>query len=197
MKMNTEYLSCWTSRISSGGSEHPLVVGRSRPRGPSSAETIVLRLVQSVATHQALQIQEIVLIIFDHIHPPYEEGHSSDLSALARTCRAFKEPALDVLLEELDDPTPLVRCLPRASRYSDHDKVKMVPSVHFPCLTANVVFPLFHEVLFINQTACTNRVGHSSGVTHVAFEPYGPMGMDSTGSLSGPSQTLLALSYSS
>ena len=64
--------------------------------------------------HHALQIQEILLLIFYHCR---HSRVTSDLPALARTCRAFKEPALDVLWEELDDPSPLARCLPEASCY--------------------------------------------------------------------------------
>ncbi|KAF8545789.1 hypothetical protein OG21DRAFT_1491919 [Imleria badia] len=59
--------------------------------------------------HHALEIQEILLNILVHVYP------SPDLLALVRTCRAFKEPALDMLWAELDDLSPLVRCLPEAS----------------------------------------------------------------------------------
>ncbi|KAF8548435.1 hypothetical protein OG21DRAFT_761101 [Imleria badia] len=65
--------------------------------------------------HQVLQIQEILRNIFDHCRYPEV---TSDLPALARTCRAFKEPALDVLWEKLLDPSPLARCLSEASHYS-------------------------------------------------------------------------------
>lgn len=69
--------------------------------------------------HPVLRIQEILLNIFGHLFKP-----PSDLLALARTCRAFKEPALDVLWEELDDLTPLVRCLPEASHQLSRSEVK-------------------------------------------------------------------------
>ncbi|OAX31738.1 hypothetical protein K503DRAFT_703255, partial [Rhizopogon vinicolor AM-OR11-026] len=36
----------------------------------------------------------------------------STIAALARTCRAFKEPALDVLWKNMDGLGPLVSCLP-------------------------------------------------------------------------------------
>ncbi|KAF8547953.1 hypothetical protein OG21DRAFT_1449763 [Imleria badia] len=58
--------------------------------------------------HHTLEIHEILLNIFD-------QCCSCDLPALARTCRAFKEPALDALWEGLDDLSPLVECLPEAS----------------------------------------------------------------------------------
>ncbi|KAF8142030.1 hypothetical protein EV363DRAFT_1150353 [Boletus edulis] len=63
--------------------------------------------------HHALQLQEILLNIFGHHYPGLD---TSDLAALARTCRAFKEPALDVLWEDLNDLSPLLRCVPEASR---------------------------------------------------------------------------------
>ncbi|KAG9316176.1 hypothetical protein JVU11DRAFT_2197 [Chiua virens] len=67
----------------------------------------------------ALCIQEILLNIFGHCCPP--ESHwtidkckfTADLATLARTCRTFKEPALDVLWSELVDLTPLPRCVPQ------------------------------------------------------------------------------------
>lgn len=70
--------------------------------------------------HRALEIHEILLDIFFHCRPslPSRRKASPDLLALAGTCRAFKEPALDVLWEELDNLTPLVRCLPEASERS-------------------------------------------------------------------------------
>ncbi|KAF8550691.1 hypothetical protein OG21DRAFT_1487585 [Imleria badia] len=66
--------------------------------------------------HHALQIQEILLNIFGYSRDP--SITSTNLPALARTCRAFKEPALDVLWKELHNPSPLAQCLPEASHYS-------------------------------------------------------------------------------
>ncbi|KAF8437105.1 hypothetical protein L210DRAFT_3406262 [Boletus edulis BED1] len=63
--------------------------------------------------HHALQLQEILLNIFGHHYPGLD---TSDLAALARTCCTFKEPALDVLWEDLNDLSPLLRCVPEASR---------------------------------------------------------------------------------
>ncbi|KAF8420954.1 hypothetical protein L210DRAFT_3654651 [Boletus edulis BED1] len=70
--------------------------------------------------HHTLEIPEILLDIFGRCHYPDTgaETASSDLPALARTCRAFKEPALDLLWKNLPDPSPIVRCLPEASHYS-------------------------------------------------------------------------------
>ena len=68
--------------------------------------------------HHALEIQEILSNIFGCCYP-------SDLPSLARTCRAFKEPALDVLWEELVNLSPLAQCLP-ASHQSQAEGDKAV-----------------------------------------------------------------------
>lgn len=74
--------------------------------------------------HHALRLEEILLNIFASGHyrtpgPINKQDNAShpttDLAALARTCRTFKEPALDVLWAELTNLSPLVRCLPEAS----------------------------------------------------------------------------------
>ncbi|KAF8441755.1 hypothetical protein L210DRAFT_3760254 [Boletus edulis BED1] len=60
--------------------------------------------------HHALKIQEILFNIFGHC------DQCTDQASLARTCHAFKEPALDMLWETLPhDLSPLARCLPEAS----------------------------------------------------------------------------------
>jgi len=64
--------------------------------------------------HHALYIEEILLNVFNYCdHPRYREGQPH-FAALARTCKTFKGPALDMIWAELDDLTPLVRCLPEA-----------------------------------------------------------------------------------
>ncbi|KAG9316225.1 hypothetical protein JVU11DRAFT_2252 [Chiua virens] len=73
--------------------------------------------------HPVLRLEEILLNIFAHCHPPTPitrqfdcaSPATADLAALARTCRTFKEPALDVLWTELPNLSPLARCLPEAS----------------------------------------------------------------------------------
>ncbi|EIW78499.1 hypothetical protein CONPUDRAFT_30971, partial [Coniophora puteana RWD-64-598 SS2] len=42
-----------------------------------------------------------------------KQDYTRDLAALARTCLAFREPALDALWCSLDDVDPLLRCLPQ------------------------------------------------------------------------------------
>ncbi|KAI9567238.1 hypothetical protein HD554DRAFT_1011308 [Boletus coccyginus] len=75
--------------------------------------------------HRALYVEEILRNIFSYIpisfhmcrpfplvkHPQSQK----DILSLVMTCRAFKEPALDILWACLQDLSPLVRCLPEAS----------------------------------------------------------------------------------
>ena len=68
--------------------------------------------------HHALQIEEILSNIFHHFVPAVGmlwREPDPVLAALARTCRAFKEPALDALWMVLHDLSPLVGCLRKAS----------------------------------------------------------------------------------
>jgi hypothetical protein len=62
---------------------------------------------------------EILLHIFTIIHEiknPQAWGpvniYRSTIAALASTCRAFKEPALDVLWKDITGFKPLLLCLP-------------------------------------------------------------------------------------
>ncbi|KAF8550765.1 hypothetical protein OG21DRAFT_371973 [Imleria badia] len=67
--------------------------------------------------HHALQIEEILSNIFGHCYSRDGGGRNGlRITALARACRAFKEPALDVLWQELYNLSPLAQCLPEASR---------------------------------------------------------------------------------
>ena len=74
--------------------------------------------------HQTLRIPEIFRNIFGRspsttASTPEGDSHNADLAALSRTCKTLKELALDLLWEELDDVSPLARCLPDACRLSD------------------------------------------------------------------------------
>jgi hypothetical protein len=59
---------------------------------------------------------EILVHIFTIIRfeRPWRRGYvnRATMAALARTCRAFKEPALDVLWEDIEELRPLLLCLP-------------------------------------------------------------------------------------
>jgi hypothetical protein len=56
--------------------------------------------------HRCLDVQEIILIIF-HLTTT-----KRDLAALAVTCKTFRDPALEILWSELNEFSPLARCLP-------------------------------------------------------------------------------------
>ena len=77
--------------------------------------------------HHALEIDEILLNIFGYIRGPSEyllvKSRSGHLAALVKTCHTFKEPALDVLWEGLNDLSPLARCLPAACYQLRADEV--------------------------------------------------------------------------
>ncbi|KAJ7127285.1 hypothetical protein C8R43DRAFT_1240431 [Mycena crocata] len=60
---------------------------------------------------------EILDVIFSHLaYCPSAPGWfgcgARDLAALARTCKTFRDPALDILWRRQDSLTPAVRCLP-------------------------------------------------------------------------------------
>ena len=99
--------------------------------------------------HHALEIQEILSNIFFYCSPVLSPNLSPHfhkivfpaLAALARTCRAFKEPALDALWRELIDLSPLVRCLPEASnRLSGGKMVRCQWFQEFVTLCLNLSF---------------------------------------------------------
>ena len=94
--------------------------------------------------HHALEIQEILLNIFGHCYLSYRQRETSVLAGLARTCRAFKEPALDALWRELVDLSPLAQCLPEASihyKISQGIKVRWFQAFASLCLVVNIFLP--------------------------------------------------------
>ena len=72
--------------------------------------------------HNALLIYEILGCIIDHLAQNLSEGvHARQraLGALARTCRAFSEPALDALWCRLRGLKPFMHCLLANAPYDD------------------------------------------------------------------------------
>ncbi|KAF8133034.1 hypothetical protein EV363DRAFT_1162955 [Boletus edulis] len=71
--------------------------------------------------HHTLEIEEILLNIFDHcdyMDGVWRQRDKPTLASLARTCCAlFKEPALNLLWEILIYLAPLAQCLPEASHF--------------------------------------------------------------------------------
>ncbi|KAG1757077.1 hypothetical protein EDB19DRAFT_2019977 [Suillus lakei] len=61
--------------------------------------------------HVCLLPIEILLHIFA-IYKDWNAKHCVTLAALARTCRKFKEPALDILWKDINGFEPLILCLP-------------------------------------------------------------------------------------
>ncbi|KAH7909873.1 hypothetical protein BJ138DRAFT_1088702 [Hygrophoropsis aurantiaca] len=57
--------------------------------------------------HQTLHIEELLCHIFAQITDP------RTLFSLACTCQTFKDPALNALYFQIDNFTPLIKCLPR------------------------------------------------------------------------------------
>jgi hypothetical protein len=70
--------------------------------------------------HRALTIPEIIGLICEHLEvlaEPHHEGSGTrrnleDLAALARTCRDFENPALDILWREQNTLANTLKCLP-------------------------------------------------------------------------------------
>lgn len=64
--------------------------------------------------HKALAIDEILFHLFEQLLHYRHLGRAT-LSALARTCRSFTEPALNVLWRDLRSQSfgPLLRLMPR------------------------------------------------------------------------------------
>ena len=134
--------------------------------------------------HQALHIQEILFDIFGHCSPtephwtPLRRHSTAVLAALARTCRTFKEPALDVLWSELVDLTPLPQCVPDACQV-----VGRVRTVEL-CRALILMFVL-RDIR--SEGHSMKQSGLSFGVTHVAFGTYLATRIPMDGSITTPS----------
>ncbi|KAG2151299.1 hypothetical protein DEU56DRAFT_544628 [Suillus clintonianus] len=63
--------------------------------------------------HQAFLVTEVLLDVFRHLDKNPDPARKSSLSALARTCKTFHEPAMDLLWATLDGVTPMLGCVPR------------------------------------------------------------------------------------
>ncbi len=72
--------------------------------------------------HHCLKIPEILLDIFQRnvveTHPDTRSADCLlDFTSLARTCRDFHEPAMNILWHTMEDLAPVFRCLPRDAWY--------------------------------------------------------------------------------
>ncbi|KIK37389.1 hypothetical protein CY34DRAFT_810380 [Suillus luteus UH-Slu-Lm8-n1] len=69
--------------------------------------------------HACLLPVETLLDIFTIIHEDSSVDSYPTLAALARTCRTFKEPALDTLWKHIHGLEPLISCFPEGVRNRD------------------------------------------------------------------------------
>ncbi|KAI0312396.1 hypothetical protein OF83DRAFT_1176675 [Amylostereum chailletii] len=85
--------------------------------------------------HHVLLIDEILRSVFAHVDDDANRNAVLDAFArLAVVCRAWKDPALDVLWESLSSMDPLFALLPSVSRSSDSFTIADAPS---PAVLAN------------------------------------------------------------
>ncbi|KAG1875941.1 hypothetical protein C8R48DRAFT_759391 [Suillus tomentosus] len=64
--------------------------------------------------HRALLVPDILLVIFEHVnHEKISRWSRKSLAALASTCKAFHEPAMDLLWANMDGIEPLLGCVTR------------------------------------------------------------------------------------
>lgn len=113
-----------------------------------------------------LELDEILLNIFGHYNTHRSENEkylrplvdTADFTALARICRIFKEPALDILWSELFNLSPLARWLPEASYQLAPGPGPKVRSRWFSSRVSFVIniFLACYKVVFISQTARTS-----------------------------------------
>ncbi|KAG1732228.1 uncharacterized protein EDB91DRAFT_1030907, partial [Suillus paluster] len=73
--------------------------------------------------HVCLLPTEILMDIFALLL--YDTSTSDTLAALARTCRTFKEPALDTLWENINGFEPLISCLPEGVSSMEQGKLTL------------------------------------------------------------------------
>lgn len=64
--------------------------------------------------HRALLVPDVLLVIFEHVnHEKSSRWSRKSLAALASTCKAFHEPAMDLLWANMDGIEPLLGCVTR------------------------------------------------------------------------------------
>ncbi|KAH7930960.1 hypothetical protein BV22DRAFT_19209 [Leucogyrophana mollusca] len=103
--------------------------------------------------HQCLLIQEILISIFRHVIGPLNVELALDdfvglwdrksLAALARTCCAFRDPALDLLWARLHTFNPLIQCLPGVWELHSPPNSGPIIKLRRPILAAD--WRIFHK----------------------------------------------------
>jgi len=84
--------------------------------------------------HACLRTPELLLNIFNYVHDDEvnerdflkRRPRTATLPALARTCRDFTEPALDIIWRSLPSLMPLLACIP-VDRWTREEKMCLRP----------------------------------------------------------------------
>ena len=109
-------------------------------------------------------LADIFLYLVPAVHLSWRRKPDPVLAALARTCRAFKEPALDGIWMVLYNLLPLSRCLLRPT--SDPDSVRCFQVLVALCLPT-ILRSSIHLAGHLHRPT-----GISFEATHVAFDTY-------------------------
>ena len=145
--------------------------------------------------YRALEIEDIPFDIFQRLSLPHMRGPAriratSDLAALARTCRAFKEPALNLLWRTLIDLSPLARCLPEASCRSSFEPDDSCSAVVRSFQTLLLLCSLtrifrFFLTFLRSSIRLEDQLPRANGThfeaIHIVFDAYSTSIKDSTG----------------
>lgn len=93
--------------------------------------------------HNCLYISEILQLIFQYA----SESSKSPLVALACTCRLFSEPALDLLWREIDNVSPLIKCMPSHTWIEEVSQFDAAPSL----ILSFTRVPTEHEWAYLHR----------------------------------------------
>ena len=69
--------------------------------------------------HRCLFVHDIITEIAWHVRFEHNVTHLHSVAALAQTCHALYEPAMDVLWHTLHSVGPVVKCLPEDFWYEE------------------------------------------------------------------------------
>ncbi|KAG1815820.1 hypothetical protein EV424DRAFT_1325217 [Suillus variegatus] len=81
--------------------------------------------------HQALLVPEVLLEIFAYVPPTQTTSTRKVLAALARTCKIFHEPAMDLLWTKIDGLEPLLGCVARLHPLIYHSGIRVSIRLHY------------------------------------------------------------------
>jgi hypothetical protein len=88
--------------------------------------------------HHPLTINEILTLVLEYFSGVNGELDLQTLAAAARTCKSFKDPALDILWRSLDDFDPLLELLPLTDDGEENESFGVIfrhNSIYVPLLT--------------------------------------------------------------